>query len=133
MHIIIVGCGRVGAQLAKFLSEEGHNIILIDKNIKSFDRVGATFNGITQTGNGCDINVLKKAGIEKADVFCALTDYDNTNIMAAQIAKKIFSVSKVFARVYDPHKAEIYKTLGLDTVSGTIIFAEVIKDKIKKA
>ncbi|MBU2540292.1 MAG: TrkA family potassium uptake protein [Candidatus Omnitrophica bacterium] len=131
MYIIIVGCGRVGAQLAKLLSEEGHNVVVVDKNIAAFDRVGQTFNGITQTGNGCNSDVLKKAGIEKADVFCALTDYDNTNIMASQIAKKIFKVPKVFARVYDPQRAAIYKTLGLDTVSGTVIFAEVIKDKIK--
>lgn len=133
MHIIIVGCGRVGAQLAKLLSEEGHNVVIVDQKAQAFDRVGQTFNGITLTGNGCNSEVLKKANIEKADVFCALTDYDNTNIMASQIAKKIFNVSTVIARVYDPQKAAIYKTLGLETISGTVIFAGVIKDRIKES
>lgn len=130
MYIIIVGCGRVGGELAKLLSSEGHNVVIIDKNPNAFNRLGAGFNGITLVGNGFDPELLKSAGIEKADAFCAVTNGDNTNIMSSQVAKKIFDVPKVVARVYDPMRAEIYKTLGLDVISGTILFASMLRDKI---
>ncbi|MDP2940480.1 MAG: TrkA family potassium uptake protein [Candidatus Omnitrophota bacterium] len=130
MHIVIAGCGRVGSELAKLLSSEGHNVVIIDKNQTSFDRLGTTFNGITLLGNGYDPDILKAAGIEKADAFCAVTNGDNTNIMASQVAKKIFKVPKVIARVYDPKRADIYKSLGLDIISGTILFAAMLRDKI---
>lgn len=130
MHVIIVGCGRVGSELARILSTEGHNVVVIDKNQSSFERLGNTFNGITLAGNGYDPDILKAAGIEKAEAFCAVTNGDNTNIMSSQVAKKIFNVPKVIARVYDPKRAEIYKALGLDVLSGTILFAAMIRDKI---
>jgi trk system potassium uptake protein TrkA len=130
MHVIIVGCGRVGSQVAKFLSGEGHDVVVIDKNRSSFERLGETFNGITLVGNGFDINLLKQAGVEKADAFCAVTNGDNTNLISAQVAKKIFNVPKVIARVYDPHRAHIYAALGLDIISGTILFAAMLRDKI---
>ncbi len=130
MHVIIVGCGRVGSQLARLLSGEGHDVIVIDKNQSSFDRLGETFNGITLVGNGFDINLLKQAGIEKADAFCAVTNGDNTNLISAQVAKKIFNVPKVIARVYDPQRAHIYTALGMDIISGTILFAAMLRDKI---
>lgn len=130
MYIIIIGCGRVGGELAKLLSSEGHNVVIIDKNPHAFDRLGAGFNGITLVGNGFDPELLKSAGIEKADAFCAVTNGDNTNIMSSQVAKKIFNVPKVVARVYDPMRAEIYKTLGLDVISGTVLFASMLRDKI---
>ncbi len=130
MHIIIAGCGRVGSELAKLLSSEGHNVVVIDKSQASFERLSNTFNGVTLVGNGYDPDVLKAAGIEKADAFCAVTNGDNTNIMASQVAKKIFKVPKVIARVYDPRRADIYRTLGLDIISGTILFAAMIRDKI---
>lgn len=130
MHIIIVGCGRVGSQLAKLLSGEGHDVVVVDKNRSSLDRLGETFNGITLVGNGFDIDLLKHAGIEKADAFCAVTNGDNTNLISAQVAKKIFNVSKVIARIYDPQRAHIYTTLGLDIISGTILFAAMLRDKI---
>jgi trk system potassium uptake protein TrkA len=130
MHIIIIGCGRVGAQLAQLLSSEGHNVVVIDKSPESFNRLGAAFNGLTISGNGFSLDILKQAGIEKADAVCAVTDGDNTNILAAQIAKKLFKVSKVVARVYDPQRAQIYKDLGLDILSGTALFASMIKDKV---
>jgi len=130
MHVIIVGCGRVGSELAKLLSNEGHDVVVVDKNVSSFDRLGETFNGVTLTGNGFSLDLLKQAGIEKADAFCAVTNGDNTNIISAQAAKKIFSVPKVIARVYDPQRAHIYAALGMDIISGTILFASMIRDKI---
>jgi trk system potassium uptake protein len=130
MHVIIVGCGRVGSELAKLLSNEGHNVVVMDKNASSFDRLTVSFNGITLVGNGFDLALLKQAGIEKAEAFCAVTNGDNTNLIAAQVAKKIFKVPKVFARVYDPQRAHIYSSLGLDIISGTILFAAMLRDKI---
>jgi len=130
MYVIIVGCGRVGSELAKLLSAEGHNVVIIDKNSTSFDRLGGTFNGLTMVGNGFDLALLKQVGIEKADAFCAVTNGDNTNLISAQVAKKIFKVPKVLARVYDPQRAHIYSALGLDIISGTILFAAMLRDKI---
>ena len=130
MDVIIVGCGRVGSELSKLLSGEGHNVVVVDKKQSSFDRLGRTFNGLTFLGSGFDIELLKHAGIEHADAFCALTNGDNTNLIAAQVAKNIFKVPKVIARVYDPHRAQIYASLGLDIISGTILFAAVLRDKI---
>ncbi|MFH1398466.1 MAG: TrkA family potassium uptake protein [Candidatus Omnitrophota bacterium] len=130
MFVIIVGCGRVGSELAKLLSQEGNDVVVIDKNPASFDRLGGTFNGVTTTGNGFDLELLKQVGIEKADAFCAVTNGDNTNLVSAQAAKKIFNVPKVIARIYDPQRAHIYKALGLDIISGTILFAAMLRDKI---
>lgn len=130
MYVIIVGCGRVGSELAKLLSAEGHNVVVIDKNQVAFDRLGSTFNGLTLLGNGFSLNLLRQAGIDKADAFCAVTNGDNTNLVAAQAAKKIFNVPKVIARVYDPGRAHIYRALGLDIISGTILFAAMLRDKI---
>ena len=130
MYVIIIGCGRVGSELAKLLSGEGHNVVVIDKNRAAFERLGGTFNGLTLTGNGFDLELLKRAGIEQADAFCAVTNGDNSNLISAQVAKKIFKVPKVIARVYDPQRAHIYSALGLDVLSGTILFAAMIRDKI---
>lgn len=130
MHVIIIGCGRVGAELAKLLSTEGHDVVVVDKNQSSFDRLGKTFNGVTLIGNGFDLNLLRQAGAEKADVFCGVTNGDNTNLISAQVAKKIFNIPKVIARVYDPQRAHIYTSLGLDIISGTILFAAMIRDKV---
>jgi trk system potassium uptake protein TrkA len=130
MYVIIVGCGRVGAELAKLLSNEGHDVVVIDKNPVAFNRLGGAFNGVTLAGSGFDPDLLKEAGIEKADVFCSLTNGDNTNLVSAQVAKKIFAVPKVIARVYDPERAQIYQSLGLDIISGTVLFAAMLRDKI---
>jgi len=130
MYVIIVGCGRVGSELAKLLSGEGHDVVVIDKTQEAFKRLGDTFNGLTMVGNGFDLALLKQVGIEKADAFCAVTDGDNTNLISAQVAKKIFSVPKVFARVYDPQRAHIYTALGLDIISGTMLFSAMLRDKI---
>jgi len=120
----------VGSELAKLLAAEGHNVVVIDKNQASFERLGGTFNGVTLVGNGFSLGLLKQAGIEKADAFCAVTNGDNTNLISAQAAKKIFQVPKVIARVYDPERAHIYAALGLEIISGTILFAAMLRDKI---
>jgi len=130
MFTIIVGCGRVGSELAKLLSSEGHNVVIIDKNRQSFDRLGNTFNGLVLLGDGFSLELLKQAGVERADAFCAVTNGDNTNLVCAQVAKKIFKVPKVIARVYDPQRAHIYTALGMDIISGTILFAAMLRDKI---
>jgi len=130
MYVIIVGCGRVGSVLANLLSNEGHDVVVIDTSPTSFERLGRTFNGLTLAGNGFDLRLLKQAGIEKADAFCAVTNGDNTNLVSAQVAKKIFKVPKVIARVYDPQRAHIYSALGLDIISGTILFAAMLREKI---
>lgn len=130
MYVIIVGCGRVGSELAKILSSEGHNIVVIDRNADSFRRLGGVFNGVTLVGSGFDTELLKSAGISQADAFCAVTNGDNTNLISAQVAKNIFKVPKVIARVYDPARAEIYKSFGLDIISGTVLFASMVRDKI---
>ncbi|HNX80795.1 MAG TPA: TrkA family potassium uptake protein [Candidatus Omnitrophota bacterium] len=130
MYVIIVGCGRVGSELAKLLSSEGHDVVIIDKSPSSFDRLGSSFNGLTLVGNGFSLSLLKQAGVEKADAFCAVTNGDNTNLISAQVARKIFKIPKVFARVYDPQRAHIYSALGLDIISGTTLFASMLRDKI---
>ncbi len=130
MYVIIVGCGRVGSELAMLLSSEGHNVVVVDKNPDSFNHLGKQFNGLTLVGSGFDIKLLKEAGIEKATAFCSVTNGDNTNIISSQVAKKIFKVPKVIARIYDPHRAEIYKSLGLSIISGTVLFAAMVRDKI---
>jgi len=102
MNIIVVGCGRVGSQLATMLSVEGHNVIVIDRDENAFRRLGTTFNGVTIKGLGFDEDVLEGAGIREADVFAAVTDLDNTNLMAAEVARKLFGVKHAVARLYNP-------------------------------
>jgi len=130
MYVIIVGCGRVGSELATLLSSEGHDVVVIDINPKSFRRLGAGFNGLTIVGNGFDEDILKEAGIDKADAFAALTDLDNTNMMTAQVAKRIFKVPRVVARLYNPDREATYQRLGLEIVCGTTLVANYIRNKI---
>ena len=130
MYIVIVGCGRVGAELARLLSTEGNDVVVIDPNPVAFARLGDAFNGITIQGSGFSTKTLQDASISKADIFCALTNSDNINIMASQVARGIFHVPRVIARVYDPRRAEIYKALGLNILSETTLFASMIRDKI---
>jgi trk system potassium uptake protein TrkA len=130
MYIVIIGCGRVGSELARLLSTSNHNVVVIDKDEGAFSRLGAAFNGMTIKGSGISTKTLQEAGIEKAHIFCALTDSDTINIMASQVAKGIFKVSRVIARDYDPQKADIYKKLGLDVLSETNLFASLIRDKV---
>jgi trk system potassium uptake protein TrkA len=130
MKIIIVGCGRVGAQLASLLDAEGHEITVLDVDAHSFRRLPPSFGGTALVGDGTDEEMLKKAGIAGADAFVAVTQGDNRNVMAAQIAKKIFNVPKVLCRIYDPLRKDVYEALGLDAVSPTTVFAQLLRDKL---
>ncbi|MGB9665872.1 MAG: potassium channel family protein [Candidatus Cryosericum sp.] len=126
MYIIIVGCGRLGSQLATMLSEEGHDVAVVDRNPDNFNRLRDEFTGATIAGVGFDTAVLQSAGIERADGFAAVSDSDNVNIMAAQVAKTIFKVPMVIARVFDPVKGDTYRALGLETVCPTTSAANII-------
>ncbi len=131
MKVIIMGCGRVGARLAGLLDADGHTVTILDTDSYSFRRLSSEFKGTALVGNGIDEEALKRAGIEKADVFFALTQGDNRNVMAAQIAKHIFNVPRVICRIYDPLRQEIYCTLGLEAISPTTIFAQILKEKLE--
>jgi len=131
MKVVIMGCGRVGAQLAGLLDADGHEVTLLDTDAYSFRRLAPTFGGTALIGNGIDEGALKRAGIEEADVFVALTQGDNRNVMATQIAKHIFNVPRVVCRIYDPLRQEMYNTLGLETLSPTTIFAQLLKEKLE--
>ena len=127
-----MGCGRVGAWLAGLLDAEGHQVTILDIDTYSFRRLPSTFGGTALLGNGIEEESLKKAGIEEADAFVAVTQGDNHNVMAAQIAKHIFNVPKVICRIYDPLRQELYDTLGLETFSPTTIFTQRLKEALEK-
>jgi trk system potassium uptake protein TrkA len=131
MKVIIMGCGRVGARFAGLLDGAGHAVTVLDTESYSFRRLPAGFKGKALVGNGIDEEVLKRAGIEQADVFVALTQGDNRNIMAAQIARHIFGVKRVICRIYDPLRQELYQNLGLDAISPTTIFADILMKKLE--
>ena len=126
-----MGCGRVGSQLAGLLDADGHEVTILDNDAYSFRRLSPTFGGNALLGNGIDQEALKRAGIEEADVFVALTQGDNRNVMATQIAKHIFNVPRAICRIYDPLRQELYNTLGIETFSPTTIFAQLVKEKIE--
>ena len=131
MNVIVAGCGRVGSQLATLLSVEGHNVVVIDREDASFKRLGSTFNGVTMKGLAFDEDVLEEAGVRECHTFAAVTDLDNTNLMAAEVARHIFDVPHVVARLYNPIRERTYQQLGLDYVCGTTLVAETLLDKIK--
>ena len=130
MKILIMGCGRVGAQLAILLDADGHQITVIDIDAHSFRRLPPSFGGTALVGDGTDEEMLKKAGIADADAFVAVTQGDNRNVMAAQIAKNIFNVPRVICRIYDPLRKDVYEALGLEAISPTTVFAQLLRDKL---
>ena len=131
MKIIIMGCGRVGARLASLLDEDGHEVTVLDNDTYSFRRLPSSFGGTALFGNGIDEEALKRAGIEGADLFVALTQGDNRNVMSCQIAKHIFNVPRVVCRIYDPLREEMYSSLGLETLSPTKVFAQLLRMQIE--
>ena len=131
MKVVIMGSGRVGAQLAGLLDAEGHTVTVLDTDAYSFRRLPPDFGGTALVGNGLDQEALKRAGIEEADAFVVVTQGDNRNVMAAQIAKHIFNVPRVICRIYDPLRQELYQTLGLEAISPTIVFARLLKEKLE--
>ena len=131
MNIVILGCGRVGSTFARLMFRDGHNITIIDLQSESFRRLGTKFKGNRIIGNGIDEDVMKRAGIEHADVFIAVSQGDNRNIMAAQIAKHVFGVPKVVARIYDPVRADRYRQLGITTLCTTTIASGLLRDYVE--
>ena len=117
MHVVIMGCGRVGSTLAHSLEARGHSVAVIDQNADAFRRLSADFGGITVTGTGFDDSVLRQAGIERADAFAAVSSGDNSNIISARLARETFGVSRVVARIYDQKRAQVYERLGIPTVA----------------
>jgi trk system potassium uptake protein TrkA len=131
MKVLIMGCGRVGARLASLLDEDGHEVTVLDNDVYSFRRLPSTFGGSALFGNGIDEEALKKAGIEEMDVFVALTQGDNRNVMSCQMAKHIFNVPRVMCRIYDPLREEMYSALGLETISPTKVFGQLLREKLE--
>jgi trk system potassium uptake protein len=117
VHVVIVGCGRVGSSLAHSLVAANHTVAIIDRNAEAFGRLGEGFTGQTVNGIGFDRDQLKVAGIERADAVAAVTSGDNSNILIARVARETFGIERVVARIYDPKRATIYQRLGISTVA----------------
>ncbi len=126
MHIVILGCGRVGSLLADRLDEAGHSVAIVDQDSRAFRRLRAQFSGETVTGVGFDRETLERAGIERAHAFAAVSSGDNTNILAARVARETYGVENVVARIYDPRRAQVYQRLGIPTVATVSWTAEQI-------
>ncbi|MFY7813544.1 MAG: potassium channel family protein [Candidatus Nanopelagicaceae bacterium] len=130
MHIVIMGCGRVGSTLARDFQALGHSVSVIDQDREAFRRLGADFNGLTVAGIGFDRDTLIEAGIQRADAFAAVSDGDNSNILAARVARETYGVKNVVARIYDPGRAEIYQRLGIPTVATVLWTTDQIMRRI---
>ena len=131
MKVVIMGCGRVGAQLAVALDRDGHDVTVLDMRRSQFERfLPDDFRGRTIVGDGRDQDTLRRAGVEGADAFVSCTAGDNRNVMAAQMAKILFNVPRVVCRIYDPLREEMYKMLGLRTISPTKVGAQLLMDAL---
>jgi trk system potassium uptake protein TrkA len=117
VHIVIMGCGRVGSTLAHSLEDRGHSVAIIDQSPEAFRRLRGGFKGRRVTGFGFDRDVLVEAGIERASAFVAVSSGDNSNIISARVARETFGIDNVVARIYDPRRAEVYQRLGIPTVA----------------
>jgi trk system potassium uptake protein TrkA len=133
MKAVIMGCGRVGARVASLLDNTGNDVTVIDTDSRSFRRLPASFGGETIIGTGIDEDVQRRAGIEEADAFIAVTNGDNRNIMASQVARLVFHVPEVVCRIYDPVREDTYRRLGLTTVCPTTTMSAIILDHVMRA
>lgn len=133
MKAVIMGCGRVGARVASLLANAGNEVTVVDIDSRAFRRLPSAFTGDTIIGTGIDEDVLRRAGIEDADAFIAVTNGDNRNIMAAQVARLIFHVPEVICRIYDPVREDTYRRLGLTTVCPTTTISAIILDQVMRA
>jgi trk system potassium uptake protein len=131
MRVVIIGCGRVGAGLATVLAEAGETVAVIDKDAKAFERLGEEFTGQTVEGIGFDRDVLEQAGIAGADALVAVTSGDNSNVVAARVARDAYRVPRVIARIHDPRRAALYEELGIVTVSSTDWALRKIRDYLE--
>jgi trk system potassium uptake protein TrkA len=132
MKIVIMGCGRVGAELATLLDREGQEVTILDIDPDAFGQLPADFKGSCVVGNGIDQDVLQRIGLAEADAFVAASPGDNRNVMASQIAKHIFGVRKVVCRIFDPIREELYHSLGLETISPTREMARLLKEALER-
>ncbi len=130
MYIIIAGCGRVGSTIAREFVDDGHDVVIIDKDKDRLESLGKGLNALRIVGIEYDIDILKESGIEECDVFLALTQNDSINITACQIAKKIFNVGNVIAKVSDVNKEHIYISLGIDYISPIKLGIEALKSRV---
>ena len=131
-YIVIVGCGRLGSLLASTLSRQGSNVVIVDREESTFDLLSMDFTGFQILGDAAELAVLREAKINKADCLLAVTGNDNLNLMVAQIAKILFAVPTVLVRVFDPQREELYRDLGLVTISPTKLATEVFLQTLKK-
>lgn len=130
MNVVIMGCGRVGARVASLLNQNGHKITVVDTYSSAFERLSKDFAGDTVIGTGIDEDILRMAGIESADAFIAVTNHDNRNLMAAQVARTIFNVPQVIVRIYDPVREDTYRRMGLTTICPTTTISAMILDQV---
>jgi trk system potassium uptake protein TrkA len=130
MKVVIMGCGRVGAALATMLDQDGHEVTIIDTKPEAFRRLPPDFRGRKHVGNGIDQDVLSRIGLAEADAFVAATQGDTRNVMATQMARHLFGVPRTLCRIYDPIREEIYRGLGLETISPTLMGARLFKEKL---
>lgn len=128
MRVVVVGCGRVGSLLASLLAQDGHQVAIVDRNPAAFGRLAPSFAGRTIVGDAFDLGTLQAAEIERADAFATVTAGDNTNYVLAAMARRRFRVPRVVARIYDPIRADIYRRLGVPTISSTTWGANKIRD-----
>ena len=128
-YVVIIGCGRLGANLASALSDDGGNVLIMDKNRDSFRRLSASFGGLSIVANGTDLDALKEAKLENASTVIAVTNNDNTNIMVAQIARDMFHVENVIARLFDPERESVYQEFGIKTICPAVLSVKEI-DKL---
>lgn len=126
-RVVVLGCGRLGSRIAAMLDGEGYAVTVIDTNGLAFHRLPDTFRGRTVLGTGIDEDVLRRAGIAEAHTFIAVTNEDNPNIMAAQVAREVFQVPEIVVRIYDVARAEVYRGLGLKTICPTTVIADMVR------
>lgn len=132
MHIIVGGCGRLGAEIAEQLSEDPDNdIVVVDIDALAFDRLGSAFNGDTVVGNVTDRDILERAGVDRADGLLSVTRFDNANLMAVQIASHLYGVPRAVARLFNPEREAVYRKLGIRYVSGTSILAKMFLNEFR--
>jgi len=131
-YIVVVGCGRLGSMLANQLSTLGSNVVVIDRDEAAFKNLSIEFSGFQVLGDAVELSVLRRAKIDKADCFLAVTRHDNVNVMVAQVAKTVYGVPKVMARVFDPQREQVYRQFGIETICPTKLSADVFLSALQE-